>query len=93
MSDIAERLKDKLEKATHDMTVAGCDTCPICENKTLNTGEYVDVGIGCVQCSPDFCEFCGYCQSGLYTENQYTYEQFLKLWEMQIDPWAREVQS
>ena len=85
-----KELKDRTEQAIHDMAVAGCEACPVCNNQTLMTGEYVDVGVGCVQCSPDFCEFCGYCQSGLYTENQYTYDQFLKLWEIQIDPWSRK---
>ena len=75
---------------THDLSVPGCDACPICGNSTLITGEYVDIGVGSIQCSPDACEFCGYCQQGLYTENRYTGEQFSKLWEMQIDPWMRE---
>lgn len=80
-------------QVVHDLTLPGCECCPNCGNLTLNSGESVDVGVGQVQCSPDFCEFCGYVQPGLYTANQYTYQQFAKLWELQIDPWAREEQA
>ena len=73
----------------HDLTIEGCGDCPVCNNQTLHDGEYVDVGVGHVQCSPDFCPTCGYAQPSPHRDEPYTYDQMRKLWEMQIDPWDR----
>lgn len=74
----------------HDLSIPGCETCIVCGNMTLVSGEYTDVGVGYVQTTPEFCEWCGYVQPSLYQENRFTFDQLTKLWELQIDPWSRE---
>lgn len=46
--------------------------CPICGEGTSGafiTGEFVDVGVGSVQCTPDLCYRCGYEQPGNYSDD------------------------
>lgn len=60
--------------------------CPICNNDTFEEGEYVDVGVGMVQCSPGGCFYCGYVEKSGYEYDQDTptFDQFSKLWELQV---------
>ena len=62
--------------------------CPCCNNQTFQEGDTVDVGVGSVQCSAGFCDNCGYIEkSGYdYDKDQLSYQQFCKLWELQIAP-------
>lgn len=59
--------------------------CPVCEN-VREEGEYVDNGIGYEKCSPDYCLYCGWCESSAYVDNSggFTDEQRRKLWELQV---------
>lgn len=42
-------------------------TCPYCHNDQCEA-DWVDVGIGLVQCSPFYCDNCGACEIGGYDE-------------------------
>ena len=46
--------------------------CPICREGLSGgfiEGEWVDVGVGSIQCTPDYCERCGYEQAGNYSDD------------------------
>jgi len=68
------------------------ETCPICNNNTLESGEKVDVGWGTingVKVSADTCSLCGYEEPSPYIENVLSEEYFRKCWELQIYPWPQ----
>lgn len=57
--------------------------CPICNNDSLMKGEFVDVGVGMQQVSPDVCFFCNYIQPSSYAES-ISCETYSKCWELQV---------
>ena len=63
--------------------------CPVCNNDTLEEGEYVHNGVGLMQCSPNLCQNCGYVQALPYADLQNDLPQsyFEKCWELQVWPW------
>lgn len=63
--------------------------CPVCGNDCLIEGERCDVGFGYhmgVKVEPDFCPMCFYVEPSSYYESDFTFEQFEKCWELQIEP-------
>lgn len=68
-------------------------SCPVCHTlEGYCEGEYVDVGVGNVQCSPDYCQQCGYIQpGGNFDEGtMLDTEQYRKCWELQTPPKGQE---
>lgn len=72
----------------------GCEpVCPICDCPTLMEGDFVDVGVGQIKCSPDVCPWCGYVQPSGYphydgVDDIPSYFAYLrKCWELQVWPW------
>ena len=55
--------------------------CPVCNNPALATGARV------TECTPDFCDYCGYIQSSMYIKDDYTFDFFSKCWELQVVTW------
>lgn len=46
-------------------------SCPVCGENIRGLfveGEFVDVGVGHVKCSPDICDRCGYEEVGSYCD-------------------------
>lgn len=60
--------------------------CPVCNSTEFYIeGEYVDIGVGLIKCSPDICEKCGYIESnGL--PNQLPYRYYKERWDSGTDP-------
>lgn len=51
--------------------------CPVCKNHDLFVeGDYVDVGVGSVQCSPSYCMSCGWIESksDIFDDKGYDYK-------------------
>lgn len=60
--------------------------CPVCKStEYYGEGEYVDIGVGYQKCSPDWCEQCGYIESGGYI-NSLPFEYYKQRWETKVDP-------
>lgn len=63
--------------------------CPVCNNDSLEEGEYVDVGFGIncgVKCSPDHCYFCEYIEPSIHNTFDLPISHFEKCWELQVYP-------
>lgn len=60
--------------------------CPVCNNHSLRTGEYVDIGVGEQKVSPDFCDVCGYTDDWRLLDRA-GLSALEKCWELQIDFW------
>lgn len=61
--------------------------CPYCHEKFEENCEYVDIGVGMQQCSPNYCPKCGACEIGMSGNG--TPEERLVGWTRGID--AKEV--
>lgn len=53
--------------------------CPYC-GAVIEEGEYVDIGMGCQQVSPDHCPDCQAVQVGPYDERELTEEEEKRGW-------------
>ena len=67
--------------------------CPICNNDTLEEGEFCDVGVGYVKCGPDHCYFCDYIEPSSHHPFDLGFSHYIKCWELQIYPHAPEAKS
>ncbi len=81
-----------MRKVCHSFDVPGCKPCPVCGNKSCVEGEYVDVGVGSIKCSPDTCDVCGYAEMSPHAKAEldgFTFEMIEKCWELQVWPWGQ----
>jgi hypothetical protein len=53
-------------------------TCPYCQNDQCQA-DWVDVGVGLVQCAPFYCDVCGACEIGGYDKPAELTDQEKKL--------------
>lgn len=80
-----------MREIRHSLDHPTCKSCPVCGNKSCEEGEYVDVGVGSIKCSPDHCDVCGYSESSPYRDlgpEEFTFEMVAKCWELQVWPFG-----
>lgn len=78
-----------MREIRHSFDFPECKICPLCGNRSCVEGEYVDVGVGSIKCSPDCCNVCGYSESSPHREpdpGEFTFEMVQKCWELQVWP-------
>ena len=44
--------------------------CPFCDTIFEKNCEYVDIGVGFQQCTPNYCEECGASEQGMYPDRE-----------------------
>jgi len=59
--------------------------CPVCSNDSLELGEMVDVGVGCVKAGPDTCPICGYIEAGP-DPHDLPIEHYRNCWKLGLEP-------
>lgn len=78
-------LLQQAKDANKDYPIGYVDTtCPICNNDTCQTGEYVDYGI---KVTPDHCWVCGYSEGNGMAQYPDTTEYVLNCWRLQLCPY------
>lgn len=59
--------------------------CPWCDNDCSGTANYVDIGVGSIQCSPHVCDNCHAVEIGAYDDGPFASEEWTAGWSFPVE--------